>query len=158
VIALAGKKLDEGVSWASSLRLTRDAIESELDFYGFLIMQNMMKPETTPVINELRSAGIATVMVTGDNLLTALCVGRKCGMVPKGNKVIFVEAHPPEEHQADGLNSTSVPARIEWKLAEDSVDLDRLDVDAHAITNTYQNSYPVRIFCSRPPFYSLFEN
>ncbi|CAF0752314.1 unnamed protein product [Brachionus calyciflorus] len=158
VIALAGKKLDESISWANSLKLTRDLIESDLDFYGFLIMQNMIKPETTPVINELKNAGLATVMVTGDNLLTALCVGRKCGIVPKNNKVIFVEAHPPEEPHEEqdqvNINSRTVPARIEWKLAEDSIDLDNMDVDLHTtstininnnndINNTsYQNTYP----------------
>lgn len=143
VIALAGKKIDENISWTNSLKLTRDVIESDLEFYGLLIMQNKIKPETTPVINELKSASISTVMVTGDNLLTALCVARKCGIVPKNNKVIFVEAHPPQEKvDQQDINLTNVPARIEWKLAEESIDLDQMDVDIHSTSN-YQNTYSV---------------
>jgi cation-transporting P-type ATPase 13A2 len=66
VIALAGKSLDESLSWFQALKLSRENIESDLDFYGFLIMQNMIKPETTPIINELQNAGLRTVMVTGN--------------------------------------------------------------------------------------------
>jgi cation-transporting ATPase 13A2 len=66
VIALAGKSLDESISWFQALKLSRENIESDLDFFGFLIMQNMIKPETTPIINELQNAGLRTVMVTGN--------------------------------------------------------------------------------------------
>jgi cation-transporting ATPase 13A3/4/5 len=72
VIALAGKSLDASLTWLEACRLSRDSCESDLNFYGFLIMQNAIKPETTPIINELHNAGLRTVMVTGDNLLTAL--------------------------------------------------------------------------------------
>ena len=136
VIALAGKQMNQSITWVNSLKLTRDVIESDLEFYGLLIMQNKIKPETTPVINELNNASINAVMVTGDNLLTALCVARKCGMVPKNNKIIFVEACPPQQ-QTDQLN---VPARIEWKLAEESIDLDQMDVDIHATNFNHQYS------------------
>ena len=37
-------------------------------------MQNTLKLETTPVIAELKQANIKCVMITGDNLLTALSV------------------------------------------------------------------------------------
>lgn len=35
-------------------------------FLGFLVLKNVLKPETAPVIRVLRSAGIQTVMVTGE--------------------------------------------------------------------------------------------
>ena len=75
----------------------------------------MIKPETTPVIRELKNAGLRTVMVTGDNLLTALNVARKCGMIPLKNKVVLVEAHAGTETEN---SQHRTPARIEWKLAE----------------------------------------
>jgi cation-transporting ATPase 13A2 len=56
VIALAGKSLGREISWSNATKLTRDSIESDLNFYGFLIMENMIKPETTPIINELKNA------------------------------------------------------------------------------------------------------
>lgn len=35
-------------------------------FLGLLVLKNVLKPETAPVIRVLRSAGIQTVMVTGE--------------------------------------------------------------------------------------------
>lgn len=43
----------------------RDVVESDLSFVGLLIMENKLKPETTPVIQQLKQANIPTVMVTG---------------------------------------------------------------------------------------------
>jgi len=110
---LAGKSLNSDITWSQASNLTRDTIEADLNFYGFLIMQNMIKMETMPVINELHNAGLRAVMITGDNLLTALNVARKCNLVNKKNKVIFVDAYPPVEEEEQQKQ-----ARIEWHLAE----------------------------------------
>ena len=56
--------------------MKRDQAEKNLSFLGFLIMQNTLKSQTTPVIQELLEADIRTVMITGDNLLTAISVAR----------------------------------------------------------------------------------
>lgn len=114
VIALAGKLLDSSVSWLNALKIPRDSIESELEFYGFLIMQNKIKPETEPVITELHNAALRTVMVTGDNLLTAVNVAWSCGMVNKQNRIVLVEA---DESRPEGPS-------IEWKLADPYTNFD----------------------------------
>lgn len=44
----------------------RDSAESSLTFLGFLVMKNVLKPESAPVIRLLRNANIRPVMVTGD--------------------------------------------------------------------------------------------
>ena len=44
-------------------------------------MQNTLKTQTTSVIHELIQANIRCVMVTGDNLLTAISVARDCQMI-----------------------------------------------------------------------------
>ncbi len=133
VIALAGKELDSSISWTQACKISRDAIESDLTFYGLLIMQNMIKPETTPVILELINAGLRTVMVTGDNLLTAICVARKCNMVSKKQKIVLVDAFPAQETHGDNGESTQVPAYVEWKLAGDFSDIEDEET-------TYQNA------------------
>ena len=43
----------------------RDAVECDLTFVGLLVMQNKLKPVTTPTITTLLAADIRTVMVTG---------------------------------------------------------------------------------------------
>ena len=51
---------------SGSLSIFRDAVESDLHFLGLLIMENTLKPQTTPVIHQLKDANIRSVMVTGN--------------------------------------------------------------------------------------------
>lgn len=39
-------------------------------------MENKLKPITTSIIEKLQTAYIRTIMVTGDNILTAISVAR----------------------------------------------------------------------------------
>lgn len=92
VIALAAKQLDSKVNWVAIQKMKRGEVESDLHFLGFLVMQNTLKPESAGVIAELKAASLRCVMVTGDNLLTALSVARDCGMVGRGDRVAIAEA------------------------------------------------------------------
>uniref|UniRef100_A0A8C9MR45 ATPase cation transporting 13A2 n=1 Tax=Serinus canaria TaxID=9135 RepID=A0A8C9MR45_SERCA len=95
VLALACKALGTVATFEEALQLPRDSVESGLNFLGFLVMKNVLKPESAPVIQLLRSANIRPVMVTGDNMLTAMNVARGCRMVEPREGVIFVTASPP---------------------------------------------------------------
>ncbi|XP_049825460.1 polyamine-transporting ATPase 13A3-like [Aethina tumida] len=81
VIAVAYKPLSEKFSFKQSQKVKRNVIECDLTFLGFLIMQNPLKSETKRVMNKLHNANIRTVMITGDNVLTAIAVARNCDMV-----------------------------------------------------------------------------
>lgn len=89
VIAIAHKSLNR-LPYAKVQRINREAAESDLTFLALIIMENRLKPETSPVIAELNTACIKTVMVTGDNILTALSVARDCDIVKPGTPVIAV--------------------------------------------------------------------
>uniref|UniRef100_A0ACB8EWZ2 Uncharacterized protein n=1 Tax=Sphaerodactylus townsendi TaxID=933632 RepID=A0ACB8EWZ2_9SAUR len=91
VIALASRRLENKYTWHK-------------------IQHNKLKAETVPVLAELRRACIRPVMVTGDNLLTAVSVGRECGIIPAKGKVILTEALPPRDGQ---------PATINWQYADE---------------------------------------
>ncbi|XP_063775362.1 probable cation-transporting ATPase 13A4 [Pseudophryne corroboree] len=95
VIGMAYKKLElnEDVKVET---LKREEVEHELLFLGFLIMENKLKPETKPVIHELKSANIRTIMLTGDNIQTACTVGLGSGMVPDTSCLLMLEAFEPE--------------------------------------------------------------
>ncbi|XP_028650762.1 probable cation-transporting ATPase 13A4 [Erpetoichthys calabaricus] len=109
VIALAYKSL--GSSEDISLRkISRESAEMNLIFLGLLILENRLKVETEPVLLELRNARIRSVMVTGDNLQTAVTVAKNSGMVPKSSKVILVEAAPA---------TASTQAYVSWSLVEE---------------------------------------
>ncbi|XP_039086323.1 probable cation-transporting ATPase 13A5 [Hyaena hyaena] len=108
VIAFAHKALEmEKLSEVEDL--AREKVESDLTFLGLLIMENRLKKETKPVLKELHEACIRTVMITGDNLQTAITVAKNSEMIPGGSQVILVEANEPEDF---------VPASVTWQLVE----------------------------------------
>lgn len=63
--------------------MKRDEAESDLDFVGFIIFENKLKPTTAGVLDELTEAGIRKVMCTGDNILTAISVARECNLIDR---------------------------------------------------------------------------
>jgi len=50
------------------------------------------------------------LFVSGDNILTAVSVARQCGLVPAGDKLVFVNAYSPGDGE---------PARIDWRCHDD---------------------------------------
>nr|XP_030869188.2 polyamine-transporting ATPase 13A2 isoform X9 [Gorilla gorilla gorilla] len=103
VVALASKPLPTVPSLEAAQQLTRDTVEGELSLLGLLVMRNLLKPQTTPVIQALRRTRIRAVMVTGDNLQTAVTVARGCGMVAPQEHLIIVHATHPERGQPASL-------------------------------------------------------
>ncbi|XP_044907463.1 probable cation-transporting ATPase 13A5 isoform X2 [Felis catus] len=89
--------------------IAREKVESDLTFLGLLIMENRLKKESKSVLKELHEACIRTVMITGDNLQTAITVAKNSEMIPGGSQVILVEAKEPED---------LVPASVTWQLVE----------------------------------------
>lgn len=82
VLALAGKKLD--VSKDQDVKtFKREDLEAGLEFYGLLILGGKLKRATIPTLRILKEANIQSVMATGDNLETAISIGRKCGIVER---------------------------------------------------------------------------
>ncbi|KAM5292237.1 putative cation-transporting ATPase 13A5 [Ctenodactylus gundi] len=110
--------------------LERDTVESELTFLGLLVMENRLKKETKPVLRELREARIRTVMITGDNLQTAITVAKNSEMIPPGSQVIIVEANEPEE---------LIPASVTWQLVENQESGSRMN---EAYVNIGNSSVP----------------
>ncbi|KAK3325625.1 hypothetical protein B0H66DRAFT_616280 [Apodospora peruviana] len=82
VIGCATKHIKK-LSWVKAQKMKRHVVESELDFVGFIIFENKLKPVTASVLSELLESNIGTVMVTGDNILTAISVARECNMISK---------------------------------------------------------------------------
>uniref|UniRef100_A0A8D0B4R9 Polyamine-transporting ATPase 13A3 n=1 Tax=Sander lucioperca TaxID=283035 RepID=A0A8D0B4R9_SANLU len=109
VIALAHRRLESKLTWHKVQNINRDHIEANMEFLGLIIMQNKLKAETPAVLQDLHQASIRTVMVTGDNMLTAISVARDCGMIPPKDTVIIADALPPHDGQA---------AKITWRYAE----------------------------------------
>lgn len=80
VIACAAR-YEPKLSWMKAQKLTRELVERDLEFIGFIIFENKLKSSTAGTIAELSNAGIRNVMCTGDNILTAVSVARECDLI-----------------------------------------------------------------------------
>ncbi|WVR06383.1 hypothetical protein IAU60_003414 [Kwoniella sp. DSM 27419] len=110
VIAIAGKSI-EGLTWLKAQRIKREAAESDLQFLGFIVFENKLKPNTAPNIHTLRAAHLACRMVTGDNVRTAISVARECGLVSHSASV-YIPTFVPGTGTADG-------AQLDWSSVDD---------------------------------------
>jgi len=88
VLAVGTKVLSQG--YREIMAANQEDLEKKnFIFIGFLIMENKLKPVTTKIINDLHKANIRTVMVTGDNVLTAISVARQCEMVKPSQRIFL---------------------------------------------------------------------
>uniref|UniRef100_A0A8C3A0I7 Polyamine-transporting ATPase 13A3 n=1 Tax=Cyclopterus lumpus TaxID=8103 RepID=A0A8C3A0I7_CYCLU len=130
VIALAHRRLESKLTWHKVQNISRDPIEANMEFLGLIIMQNKLKAETPAVLQDLRQASIRTVMVTGDNMLTAISVARDCGMIPPQDTVIIADAFSPHDGQA---------AKITWRYADKPSETSRLEPKAQELYHFAMN-------------------
>jgi cation-transporting ATPase 13A2 len=112
VIACATKTIPK-LNWLKTQKMRREEAESELEFVGFIIFENKLKPSSAPVIEELERANIRKVMCTGDNILTAISVARECGLINK-------TAHCFVPHFVEGDSRTAL-SRLAWESVDDTV-------------------------------------
>eukprot|EP00331_Platyophrya_macrostoma_P003123 CAMPEP_0176412314 /NCGR_PEP_ID=MMETSP0127-20121128/4078_1 /TAXON_ID=938130 /ORGANISM="Platyophrya macrostoma, Strain WH" /LENGTH=694 /DNA_ID=CAMNT_0017791977 /DNA_START=89 /DNA_END=2173 /DNA_ORIENTATION=+ len=79
ILALGYKKVSEEVSLSD---LTREDLESDLEFAGFLLFESILKADTARYIKYLQDAAYAITMITGDSELTACSVSRQLELTP----------------------------------------------------------------------------
>ncbi|XP_044260225.1 polyamine-transporting ATPase 13A3-like isoform X2 [Tribolium madens] len=136
VIALAHKELK--LSYAKVNKVQRDAIEKDMTLLGLIVLENRLKPETTPCIQALNDASVRVIMVTGDNILTALSVAKDCDIVTQGQSVITVNSDnstPPQLYYT--LTNTKNKTSNEISVLSNSasiVSLDTIESQIQSIT------------------------
>ena len=116
VIGCGYKKIDEN-DWCSIDKLSRKNVEDELIFLGFVIMKNKVKSDTKPAIQQLLSAKVRSVIVTGDNALTGISVAKEVGIVNPNTKIFLGEV---------------IDNSIEWKDVDSG---SKLDPNSLAVLN-----------------------
>lgn len=78
---------------------------NDLIFLSLVVFSNKLKPESKSVIRELSDASIRLKICTGDNLLTAISVGRECGIIDETSTVVFpvIEEHCKSIYDVDWI-------------------------------------------------------
>ena len=75
VLAFAKKRIEN-----KNDRIEISDVDNGLVFLGFQAMLDPPRPEVIEAIRECQNAGIRVKMITGDNLKTAVSIGRKIGL------------------------------------------------------------------------------
>ncbi|OQS03621.1 P-type ATPase (P-ATPase) Superfamily [Thraustotheca clavata] len=92
VLALGYKSLPSH-DLLSVRQLSRAAIEKDLIFAGFLVLDCPLKEDSIQVVNELQLASNQVAMITGDNALTACDVARQVKILPHKNTLSLQQAN-----------------------------------------------------------------
>ncbi|MDD4238071.1 MAG: calcium-translocating P-type ATPase, SERCA-type [Desulfotomaculaceae bacterium] len=109
VLALASRLWQE-----VPLSLAAATAERELTFIGFFALQDPPRPEAKDAVARCHSAGIRTVMITGDHRDTAVAIARDLGILQPGDDSLTGDQlEQMNEEQLNGVvNHVSVFARV----------------------------------------------
>lgn len=73
------------IAWKNQ---SRETVESGLTFVGFVGIADPPRKEIMHAVHLAKRAGIITIMITGDNELTAQAIGAEVGLLEKGDEVL----------------------------------------------------------------------
>ena len=108
VLAVAYKKIKD------SDEVNSDEIESNLIFVGLVGMIDPPRDEVIKSIKECEEAGIKTVMITGDHLLTAKAIAKQIGLLKEGDRVLTnTELYKLSDEELEEIvDSVAIYARV----------------------------------------------
>ena len=94
---------------------TEDGAFSDLIFVALIAIRDHLRPDAADAVSTARRAGIQTVMITGDNPLTAEAIARECGILVQGgpHRVLTGEelSRMTDEELSDTIPQIAVVAR-----------------------------------------------
>ncbi|CRH00504.1 cation-transporting ATPase 1, putative [Plasmodium relictum] len=88
IISLSYKELD--ANNYNVLNITRNSLEKNLLFLGFLIFANKLKNSAYDMIKNLKSSGCQCIMSTGDNILTSISIAKQCGIINENIESLII--------------------------------------------------------------------
>ncbi|WP_442599444.1 calcium-translocating P-type ATPase, SERCA-type [Neobacillus sp. D3-1R] len=72
----------------NSLSFTEKEAEKDLIFIGLQGMIDPPRPEVKEAVKECKAAGIKTIMITGDHVITAKAIAKQLGILSSNSKVL----------------------------------------------------------------------
>ena len=124
--------------------ITAEALEKDLIFVGLIGMIDPSRPEVKPALKEAQTAGIRSVMITGDYPNTARAIAEDIGLLSEGHQVLTgadIE-HATEEEMREIVRITDVYARVSPEHKMKIVDALRDNGEVVAMTGDGVNDAP----------------
>jgi Ca2+-transporting ATPase len=87
VISVAFKSADKNIA-DNFKEENDDDIANKLIFVGLIAIKDPLRPEAKNTIKLAKDAGIKTIMITGDNRLTAKTIANELGMTVEDNNIL----------------------------------------------------------------------
>ena len=150
VLALGYKYLssDSELGQTKINNLSREDVESDLTFAGFLVLQCPLKDDAISSVRMLNESSHRCVMITGDNPLTAVHVARQVEIIDRD--VLILDA---PEHDDSGK-------KLVWRSVDDKfskpVDVTKpIDDDIIKDKDLCVTGYALSKFLDRPGFKQL---
>lgn len=97
VLAVAYKYLEDNIAPNKLTKIERESVEEGLAFAGFIVFHCPLKDDAIETIAMLNESSHRSIMITGDNPLTAVHVAKEVKIVER--EVLILDA--PEEHHGD---------------------------------------------------------
>lgn len=119
VLALGYRKLD--VSWDKIRGMTRDEVERDLTFAGFLVLTCPLKSASAKCIAGLKKSSHSVMMITGDHMLTACYVAQTLRIISQKRRALVLHPEPLEWRTVDAEKEMTKP------FSFDASALDALD-------------------------------
>ncbi|KAJ3193692.1 hypothetical protein HK101_004356 [Irineochytrium annulatum] len=139
VLSVAGRLFSSGpLSGQNGIKMEdvagckRDAVERDMEFLGFVLLQNPLKAESLPVVTILKEAGVKSVIITGDGPMTAISVVRELKLC---DNLLLVDVF----EQGIGFQKVKRQKSLQATEEEDrEADVERDDTDARQESQSVQ--------------------
>lgn len=94
--------------------ITSEIVENNLTFVGMVGMIDPPREEAKQAVFEAKNAGVRTIMITGDHVITASAIARSLGILEPGQKAIMGSelAQMSDEELTAHIEEYSVYARV----------------------------------------------
>ena len=123
---------------------TSDTVEKDMIFVGLTGMIDPPRPEVKAAIAETKSAGITTIMITGDYLETAYAIGKDLGICQDRSQAMMgreLNDKTPEEVQ-EIVKTTRIFARVSPENKVQIVEALKANGEITAMTGDGVNDAP----------------
>ncbi|EJT45920.1 hypothetical protein A1Q1_05645 [Trichosporon asahii var. asahii CBS 2479] len=100
--------------------VTRDEVESNLEFAGFLVFHCPLKPDAVETLKMLADSSHRCIMITGDNPLTAIHVAREVEIVDRDCMILDLKEGSSDQLVWRNVDETKIiPVNPEEPLDQD---------------------------------------
>ncbi|MBU3072260.1 calcium-translocating P-type ATPase, PMCA-type [Clostridium estertheticum] len=109
VLGFAYRNISEEVAMASE----KGTIENNLVFTGFVGIRDPLRLDVKEAVETAKKAGVSTKMLTGDNIITAIAIGKELGLLTGNNRAVeatYIDTLTDDELREE-ITTISIVAR-----------------------------------------------